>query len=1144
LLHQNNTFSTKIICLFYLLLFQYISIAKSQNLNDTVINISGNKTEIKLLYQNGQVKEIIKLKNNKKHGTQKHFSNAGVLLSEINYKNGLLCGTHVTFNNEGKIIEKKQYRVSPTKQTSWLHGKYLLYSGKVIITKGLYKDSLKDGKWFEYYNNGTLKSLIEYKNGIQKGTQINYNNNGEVQYRCNYAESLEQGKKVAVKHGSFVSYYNKQVSSEGAYNMGKKTGLWREYNQKGELYREIFYKNGKVHGINNSYNNEGKLEQKSEFYEEIEINGKKLTNVFHGIKERYKSNGKLESRENYNYGQKEGTWETYYANGNLRETNTYRNNLQIAKSIGYDEDGSKIYDCSYEIIKQDSVLKSVKTGIEMRWLKNILVFETSYKNGKENGIRKTYYPSGKLAQTQQFIDDLLQGESIEYFENGNIKSKRNYNSIITASNEKKFNQIGWIINMDEDGNLTGKLFYDSLGNRVIHYSYHQGKLDQLYIDKVLECNFFPNGKLMSEKLISNTSLMPFARYYYMNGTIRKIGFQNVDNQIYNSLHFKNDGSFHFASSSFYNKPDTLLPATYLISSITNAAGGNLKENIFYSDSIKNGAYTIFYNNGKVYAKMNFTDDLPDGDFVFYHPENGDTLLFARFSKGLLNGPWLEKFGGKKVWLRGAYCHQKMCGTWTRNQPNGMAYEIRRYNKKSGQSAAITEFYPNGNLKTSNDYETGAYENRDEKGNIITRSIVIDGMNKEIQSETYYPNTSILKSRNRYKNNIQDGYTESFYQSGKLQSKMPYVNGKRNGTYYEYFENGDLKRMSTWEEDKLEGMGIVVSEQRKIDTLYYKNNNLQVKPSGISCACVDTTHSSNRIGFAPSISSLLEYDALQSYFPKYLTPVDSLNYRSIFYTGFQNSNGTNSGFSAMNLMLFKEFAFYLPSNQQIKLVFNPCITKGYISRMEVSANYGIGNRNYTNVDFYPKKIALEFMKGPVKSNDKNHENFKVILDTKNVSFNPEKKLELDIKTPENYCFTPAKIKDIIDINILKGKAYIFEKYTSAVFDRYQLKISEAELDLFFGVVVEKASVNIEIYGPKGYETIEANSDFMMLGGEFACGVIKINCTKNENEVYSTVANKNKFIVTDIREALEKKGFSRINFTYGVAEKQLWFTFYTE
>lgn len=244
------------------------------------------------------------------------------------------------------------------------------------------------------------------------------------------------------------------------------------------------------------------------------------------------------------------------------------------------------------------------------------------------------------------------------------------------------------------------------------------------------------------------------------------------------------------------------------------------------------------------------------------------------------------------------------------------------------------------------------------------------------------------------------------------------------------------------------------------------------------------------------------------------------------------------------MMFKEFAFYLPSNQQIKLVFNPCITKGYVSRMEISANYGIGHRNYTNVDFYPKKIALEFMKGPVKSNDVNHSNFKATLETKNISFNPEKKIEITTKTPENICFTPAKIKELLYVTVLKGKAYIFEKYNSAVFEMYKLKMSNAELDLFFGIVVEQAKINFDIYGSKGYETIEAHSDFMMLGGEYACGIIKINCIKNENEVYSTAENKNKFIVTDIRDALESKGFSRINFTYSVGDKQLWFTFYTE
>jgi antitoxin component YwqK of YwqJK toxin-antitoxin module len=619
------------------------------NIADTIKTVSGDKTEMKVLFENGKVREIIKLKNKKKHGTQKTFNNTGILLSEINYQDGVPCGNYVIYNNDGNITEKKYYRLSPNKKHAWPHGKYLNYVGKVLLVKGTYKDSLKDGRWFEYYTNGTLKSKVEYKNGLQQGEQINYNNNGDIQYICNYTEGLENGKKVAVKHGRYVGYHStKQVSNEGFYDNGKKTGLWREFNQKGDLYRETYYKNGKVHGVNNSYNNLGKLEQKSEFYEEIEIDGKKLTNVFNGIKERYKDKGILDSREKYVYGKKEGTWESYYANGNLKSTNNYKNNLQTSKSLSYDEDGNKMHDCTYEIIKKDSLDISVKTGPEMRWQKNILVFETTYVNGKENALRKSYFPSGKPAQLQQIKDDLLQGETIEYHENGNVKYIRNYSTVVTPSNEKKVNQTGWTMHFNEDGKIENKLFYDSLGNRVIHYGYNQGKLGQLFIDKVLEINYFPNGKLMSEKLTSNYSIMPFARYYYMNGNIRKIGFQNFENQIYNTLHFKSNGTFNFASGSFYNNPDTLLPEQYLISGIINAAGAKLKENKFYTDTLKNGSYLIPYNNGKVFAKMNFINDLPEGDFVFYHPDTGDTLLYAKFSNGLLNGPWLEKYGGKKV----------------------------------------------------------------------------------------------------------------------------------------------------------------------------------------------------------------------------------------------------------------------------------------------------------------------------------------------------------------------------------------------------------------------------------------------------------------------------------------------------------------
>jgi antitoxin component YwqK of YwqJK toxin-antitoxin module len=69
--------------------------ANPTNLPDSLKTIAGNKTEIKIFYSNGKIKEIIKLKNNKKHGTQKSYSNAAVLLSEINYKEGLLCGNYL-----------------------------------------------------------------------------------------------------------------------------------------------------------------------------------------------------------------------------------------------------------------------------------------------------------------------------------------------------------------------------------------------------------------------------------------------------------------------------------------------------------------------------------------------------------------------------------------------------------------------------------------------------------------------------------------------------------------------------------------------------------------------------------------------------------------------------------------------------------------------------------------------------------------------------------------------------------------------------------------------------------------------------------------------------------------------------------------
>jgi hypothetical protein len=247
---------------------------------------------------------------------------------------------------------------------------------------------------------------------------------------------------------------------------------------------------------------------------------------------------------------------------------------------------------------------------------------------------------------------------------------------------------------------------------------------------------------------------------------------------------------------------------------------------------------------------------------------------------------------------------------------------------------------------------------------------------------------------------------------------------------------------------------------------------------------------------------------------------------------------------MNLMLFKEFAFKLPADEQIKLIFNPCITKGYISRMNVSASYGAGTRDNYSADFSPKRIALEFLKGPVKSDDINHKHFKAFFNAEGVEFTSKKELKIKSKENAESCFVPALLNNLLHIEVIKAEHYIFKTVYNYSLSRYEIKLSDAELNLFFGIMAKEAVVKLNINTPNGEQILKGNSDFMLLGGNFACGVVKINCVKNNDQTYTATANKINFTEAQIRKTLQEKGFSRINIKYAELSTELTFTFFTE
>ena len=250
------------------------------------------------------------------------------------------------------------------------------------------------------------------------------------------------------------------------------------------------------------------------------------------------------------------------------------------------------------------------------------------------------------------------------------------------------------------------------------------------------------------------------------------------------------------------------------------------------------------------------------------------------------------------------------------------------------------------------------------------------------------------------------------------------------------------------------------------------------------------------------------------------------------------------FCLFNFSVFKEFAFMLPSNEQIKLIFNPCITKGYVSRMQISANYGIGNRAYSSVEFNPKRIALEFLKGPVKSNDANYKNFKAFFDVKYIEYNEEEKLKITTNKPELNCFVPATLNNIIDIDIKKAKPLIFEPLNKFEIEKFTIKLSAQEIESFFGIIANDASITIDYNNDKGKHQIIGKSDYLMLGGQYACGVIQISCTKNNNNAFKSKQNQATFTIDELKKELISKGFERLNFDYKAVNEELWLTFFTQ
>lgn len=193
----------------------------------------------------------------------------------------------------------------------------------------------REGIWYTYHPDKTLKTSKTYKNGYEDGEWIEYGSYGFVTCKGN--------AKNGLKEGEWIFYEDKYsdmkfITARGYFIKGKKEGEWLEYeiitdrlSRSSELSCKENYKNGLLDGKREVYGDYGRIES----YKEGTPHGEWIE-YFAGF---------VHSKKIYVNGKIEGDIIEYNGNGDGKiHHRMVVENGEVIKHIFYDSEGNILKD--------------------------------------------------------------------------------------------------------------------------------------------------------------------------------------------------------------------------------------------------------------------------------------------------------------------------------------------------------------------------------------------------------------------------------------------------------------------------------------------------------------------------------------------------------------------------------------------------------------------------------------------------------------------------------------------------------------------------------------------------------------------------------------------------------------------------------
>ncbi len=434
-------------------------------------------------YPNGSVSSEGYIKDGKPDGYWKSYFVTGVLKSEGKRRNHLLDSIWVFYTQTGDTLEKIDY----------LYGKksgyYLKYKndrsyGLYIWSRELYAADKRQGLAYMYFPDGSIRQTIPYLDGKKQGLSKEYDEEGNIitlyEYNNDFMISRERINRKdsdGVRQGPWIEFNDGgNIIKEMTYREGLLHGYYKEYNERGILTVAMLYDNGKIVEGNVEDNPEIEIQNRYDTNGNLIYSGPYKTGIPVGIHREYNADGTVKSSVIYNDqgvkvsegivtedGRRNGEWKNFFENDNIREKGEYDNNRRTGDWTFYNNEG-----------------QIIQTG--------------QYRNGRPEGLWKWYYTDGNILREEEYYQGNRDGKFIEYSKDKEIISEGQY-----LDGEKNGYWNITIGDHREEGNYIIGLrdgmwrYYDDEGNLLYRGRYLQDNPDGYHF------YYYENGRIKEEQ---------------------------------------------------------------------------------------------------------------------------------------------------------------------------------------------------------------------------------------------------------------------------------------------------------------------------------------------------------------------------------------------------------------------------------------------------------------------------------------------------------------------------------------------------------------------------------------------------------------------------------------------------------------------